>query len=220
MVFQATLNAEGKPQSGPKTYTGTFAEAETCVAQVRAEAKVRGADAAEEIVLLNDGGAWIWNRMPGAFPGKRVTQILDCRHPQERFTEIAKRVFGEGTMEAGAWSEEQRHALLDGRVQEVIESIEKLRPKGKQSKEYIRQALGYLRANAQRMNYGELRTQGYFIGSGVIESACKHIAGERFKRAGMRWSRLHVPKLLALRVCRASGWWEEFWKQGRPGKAA
>jgi hypothetical protein len=70
------------------------------------------------------------------------------------------------------------------------------------------------------MNYGELRSQGYFIGSGVIESACKHIVGERFKRAGMRWSQDHAPKLLALRVCRASGWWNDFWKDLSTKRAA
>ena len=70
------------------------------------------------------------------------------------------------------------------------------------------------------MNYGELRAQGYFIGSGVIESAGKHIVGESFKRAGMRWSQDHAPKILALRVCRASGWWDGFWKVASAGVAA
>ncbi len=63
------------------------------------------------------------------------------------------------------------------------------------------------------MNYGQLRAKGYLIGSGVIESACKHIAGERFKRAGMKWSPQHVPKLLAHRVCHASDWWGRFWEE-------
>ena len=219
-VFEAHLDPEGKPEAGPRTYTGTFGDAQTCVTQVGAEAKACGADSAEEIVLLNDGGSWIWNRMPEAFAGKKVTQILDCRHPQERFTEIAKRVFGEGTKEARSWSEEQRRALLEGRIQQVIESIEKLAPKCKESTQYIRQALGYLRTNAHRMNYGELRAQGYYIGSGVIESACKHIVAARLKQAGMKWSRQHVPKVLALRVCRASGWWDAFWKERAQRAAA
>lgn len=219
-VFEATLDADGRPRSGPKTYTGTFGDAEACVSQVRAEAKARGAEVAEEIVLLNDGGTWIWNRLPEAFEGKKVTQILDCRHPQERFTEVAKRAFGEGTRQAAEWSEKQRAALLDGRVQEVIDSIDQLKPQGKENQEYVRGVLGYLRTNAHRMNYGELRTQGYFIGSGVIESACKHVVGDRFKRAGMKWSRDHVPKLLALRVCRASGWWDQFWRDSVRGAAA
>lgn len=212
-IFEAKVGEEGKPESGTKTYTGTFGDAQTCIQQVRAEAKARGSDAAKEVVVLCDGGTWLWNRLPEAFPGKKVTQILDCRHPEERLTEIGKRVFGEGSERAREWSEGQRRLLHEGMTREMISAIEQLKPKRKEAKEYVRQSLGYLRDNEHRMNYGELRAQGYFIGSGVIESSCKHVVGARFKQAGMSWSPDHSPKVLALRVCRASGWWNPFWSQ-------
>jgi hypothetical protein len=37
------------------------------------------------------------------------------------------------------------------------------------------------------MDYARFRQQGYFIGSGTVESAGKQIAGLRLKRAGARW---------------------------------
>lgn len=219
-VFEATLDEAGHPRSGPKTYTGTFEDAETCVRQVLAEAKARGSDRAGEIVVLCDGGTWLWNRLPAAFEGRRVTQILDVRHPEERLTEIGTLMWGEGTSRAREWSERQRGRLYDGHTREVIEEIEGLAPKSREAKESIRQNLGYFRENQHRMNYGELRSRGYFIGSGVIESSCKHIVGARFKQAGMKWSRSHAPRILGLRICRASGWWDSFWKEVRHREAA
>ncbi len=37
------------------------------------------------------------------------------------------------------------------------------------------------------MPYKAFREKGYQIGSGVIESACKHVVGQKFKQASMRW---------------------------------
>lgn len=218
-VFDAGVDEEGQPQAGTKTYTGTFGDADACVRQVQAEAKARGSDAAKEIVTLSDGGEWLWNRLPAAFSGKKVTQILDWYHAAERLSHLGHLTFGQGTDATKAWTERQLDLLYEGETRDVISSIEALRPKSHEAKEYWRQSLGYFRTHEHRMNYGELRAQGYFIGSGVIESSCKHIVAARLKQAGMKWSPEHVPKMLAVRVCRASGWWQTFWKADT-GRAA
>jgi hypothetical protein len=38
-----------------------------------------------------------------------------------------------------------------------------------------------------------------FIGSGVIEAACKTIVGKRMKNAGMHWSKKNAEGVIALR---------------------
>jgi hypothetical protein len=38
------------------------------------------------------------------------------------------------------------------------------------------------------MDYARLRAQGYFIGSGTIESGCKQIASPHHKLAVARWA--------------------------------
>lgn len=146
-VFEATIDESGKPNAGVKSYTGTFGDAETCVRQVRAEAKARGADDASEIVLLSDGAEWLQKRLPEAFEGRKVKQILDWCHPSERVTGVAHRVFGEETPTAKAWADQQRGLLYDGRTQQVIAAIEQLKPPTEEAQQYVRQALGYLRDN-------------------------------------------------------------------------
>lgn len=53
----------------------------------------------------------------------------------------------------------------------------------------IQDAVTYYMNNQKRMDYAHFRKQGYFIGSGSVESACKQIVSLRLKRAGARWTK-------------------------------
>ena len=48
------------------------------------------------------------------------------------------------------------------------------------------------------MRYGEYRKQGLFIGSGVIEAACRTDVARRCKQSGMHWRFLNAAALCAL----------------------
>ena len=69
------------------------------------------------------------------------------------------------------------------------------------------------------MKYDEYRAQGLFIGSGVIEAACKHVIGQRLKQSGMFWSERGANAIIALRCAILSNRFEEFWEH-RHAKAA
>ena len=38
------------------------------------------------------------------------------------------------------------------------------------------------------MRYSWFRSRGLFVGSGVVESGCKAVIGQRLKLSGMRWT--------------------------------
>ena len=62
--------------------------------------------------------------------------------------------------------------------------------------------------NKKRINYAHFREEGYFIGSGTIESAAKQLGELRLKEAGARWTRdgaLYTAKARA-------AWLGEQWK--------
>lgn len=48
-------------------------------------------------------------------------------------------------------------------------------------------ALEYLDKRRAHMRYGWLRKNGYFIGSGIVEAACRTIPARRCKQSGMHW---------------------------------
>ncbi len=72
-------------------------------------------------------------------------------------------------------------------------------------------AIGYFEENQGRMNYPAYRAQGLPIGSGVVESGCKHVVADRLKRTGMRWDEPGAENILALRCHDLNGRWDSAW---------
>lgn len=63
------------------------------------------------------------------------------------------------------------------------------------------------------MRYPDYRAQGLPIGSGVVESACKHVVASRMKHAGMRWDEPGAENILALRCHYLNDRWDSLWEQ-------
>ena len=80
-----------------------------------------------------------------------------------------------------------------------------------QSKELTTQA-GYFSRNVRRMQYQEFQENGYPVGSGTVESACKQMVGARMRGAGMRWSRPGAENMLVLRAEFLSDRWDDAWQ--------
>ena len=78
--------------------------------------------------------------------------------------------------------------------------------------EELRKLIGYFENNEHRTYYPRYRADGWDIGSGPTEAACK-IIGERLKGSGMRWAETGATSVGALRALYASGakMWDGFW---------
>ena len=71
-------------------------------------------------------------------------------------------------------------------------------------KNEVEKELGYFLNNAPRMRYRWFRSRGLFVGSGVVESGCKAIIGQRLKLSGMRWTVTGADAIATLRCQQAS----------------
>jgi hypothetical protein len=69
----------------------------------------------------------------------------------------------------------------------------------------------YLNKNKEHMRYAHFREQGLFIGSGVIEAACKNLVGKRLKQSGMEWTVRGANAILALRCTILSHRFNDYW---------
>jgi len=72
-----------------------------------------------------------------------------------------------------------------------------------------------LEGNAARRRYPEFRRQGLFVGTGVIEAGCKTVIGSRLKRSGMFWTVRRADAVIALRCCRQSREFDDYWESRR-----
>jgi hypothetical protein len=77
--------------------------------------------------------------------------------------------------------------------------------------EEARECAGYCRTNRPRMDYATFESLGLCVGSGVVEASCKTTVGVRMMRAGMPWTVRGAKAIAALRCCRVSGRYEDFW---------
>ena len=77
--------------------------------------------------------------------------------------------------------------------------------------------LHYFATNGHRMDYAEFRAQGYPIGSGTVESACKRVIWARHgsNRRGCAGPS-GAQAVLGLRTQLLSGLWDASWPATRP----
>jgi hypothetical protein len=54
----------------------------------------------------------------------------------------------------------------------------------------------------------------------VVEAGCKVAIGTRLKRAGMHWTLRGANAIIALRCCKLSGRFEDFWERRAERRAA
>lgn len=194
---------------GSTTYVGAIEGAESFGPRIYAEAVRRGLRQAEKVVVLGDGGVWIWGIATLYFPF--AIQIVDLFHAREHLANLSKAVFGTNTATAKEWATARSDQLDEGDVEAVLAEMNLLSPQQANACEEVRKAIGYFTTNAERMRYAKFRSQGLFVGSGVVEAGCKSI-GFRLKQSGMRWTVAGANAIIALRCCQLSGRWEEFWE--------
>ncbi len=159
------------------------------------------------VVVVADGAHWIWNRAAEAFPLR--CEILDFWHAVERAWEFGRLHFGQGSKQGDRWAHRLSRDLRDGKVEQVIKRLRRMRPRTHEAQEKLDTLIGYYESNKARMHYDEYIRLGYGIGSGAVESAHKQLVHARLRQAGMRWSEVGARRLLALRVMLLNGDWDE-----------
>jgi hypothetical protein len=142
----------------------------------------------------------------------KITRVVDYYHASERLTTIADALkFGKNKQGRKDWLREMRKLLLEpGGWGRVMRSIAKMKVKYKYITHKSQAAVDaekYLRRYQRFMNYHDLRACNYPIGSGIVESACKQVLGERLKLSGMRWEHEGAQQTIALRCILLSKIW-------------
>ncbi len=140
----------------------------------------------------------------------RVTQILDWYHLSEHLWSAGKVVHGEGTLPTQRLVTGWKEQIWENRSESVEEHLRELVAQGRDNaQETLRKCADYLRTHQHRIRYPRFRAMGRPVGSGVVEGACKHVVGVRFRRKSTRWSRDGGEAVLHLRLDRLNGRWEE-----------
>ena len=180
------------------------------------EVNSRLGEAVVKVGIL-DAARPLWNYIEGnpAFRGYHL--LVDFWHSNEHLSEAADALFGKESAEAKEWFEKWRFKLKyeEGDVEGLLRSIAYYRKKrslpAARGKALGKQ-VGFFKRNKKRMNYHEHVANGWPIGSGPVEAACKTIVKARLCQSGMRWSREGGGRVLTLRVLKESNQWNSAWE--------
>jgi hypothetical protein len=197
-LYAGVPDAEGRDRVEVRRYVATLDRSHEFGPRVGTLAHELGDHLARERVVLSDAAAWIETLAAVHFP--ESTPILDYVHAKEHLYRVAAAQFGEGSEEARAWMTARETELMEDRAEAVLEAIAAWRPKKKEHREVRRGEYHYVAKNTERMRYGSYVKQGYQIGSGVVESACRWVIGSRLDQPGMHWSLAAAEAMVCLRA--------------------
>jgi hypothetical protein len=181
-----------------------------------AEARRRGWEQAQDTVVLGDGAPWIWNQ--AALHFGTSLQVVDWYHAKQHLTTAAALLKAEGTPAFVRWLNSRETLLYQGQAARIADELDQAVSQGAPHAETLAREAAFFRHNQLRMNYLEMREEGWpiacggrcAIGSGMVESAAKQFK-TRFCGPGMRWSRKGAENLLPIRAALLSGRFDQMW---------
>lgn len=157
------------------------------------------------IHAVGDGAPWLADQAAQRF-GAAGTYLLDLYHVCDYL--------------AAVWPGDHasvhahRDALKGGQVDPVLAALRaRLEPpETAEENAPARRALRYLENRRTQLDYPAALAAGLPVGSGLIESAHRHLLQARLKLAGAWWSEPHAHAMIQLRVCRANLHWDSYWR--------
>jgi len=180
--------------------------------QLHRESLSVGWNQAEVQIALSDGAPCLETFLTTYFP--KAVLILDFFHAAEHLAELARTLYRD---EQTCQQTLRRWCTLMKQqgARAVLAELDRLDRAtwSAEMQEAWRRETGYIRNNVHRMDYPRYRSNGWRIGSGPIEAACKTVIGTRMKGAGMRWKPPATDAVATLRAAYLSQpkRWDAFW---------
>lgn len=214
MVYNARSEHDStRPPPRQVRYLSGFYDFQTLGRQLHREALEVGWTAAEQQIALSDGGNGLEDFFRTFFP--KAECILDFWHAKEHLVELAKAIYPNDEPARQRWTDDACHRLKHeggATVRTWLETLD-LGSASAEVREVHRGQTQYFRNHEHRMDYPRYLRNGWQIGSGPVESACKTVVGNRLKGGGMRWGQAGADAVCHLRALYLSEatCWESFW---------
>ena len=167
-----------------------------------------------KLVAVADGARDNWEFLKELSPD---VEVLDYWHAAQHLQSAADATFGVETKEGSDWFIKYRHILRHdpAGISKVIEAIRYRMTKGRGVKD-LKKEITYFRNNRNWMNYAEVSSAGFPIGSGAVEAANKVLVTSRMKRSGQSWGRNGGQGVLTFRSLIKSDRFDRTWEILKP----
>jgi len=180
-------------------YVAVLGAQEEFAQELRVALQVERAKKASRVAWIADGAAGNWHLAAKLCPA--ATQVLDWGHALQHGMSCAKVLLGDTSPLLPLWQERLGHLLMTGEsdalVAELMACLDEAPAGGAKA---LDELVRYYRSHQRRMRYADFLAAGLPIGSGVVESAHKHVTQARMKRAGQHWSEARARRMLRMRA--------------------
>jgi hypothetical protein len=185
---------------------------------LRRQAAHVGMEQAEARVGLTDGGAGLEQFCRMNFNRADLVLILDFYHAASYLEELARALHPHDEGKAASKGEGWCRLLKEEGGATTLAVLRNRDWPQRQSaalREERAKVEGYFENDLSRMEYPEYQAEGWQIGSGVVEGACKTVVGQRLKGAGMRRGEAGAHALCHVRALYRGekGQWQAFWQR-------
>jgi hypothetical protein len=168
---------------------------------------------------ISDGARHIRPRMEEAFDVGDFRFILDRPHCKEHLSSAGEALEPMTGMPVQSWAAEALKKLEAGHAADVVGELERAYQASgihdESRNDTLRREAGYFERNKDAVAYAEYRTRGWSTASSEVESSHRHVVQTRLKISGAWWHPDHVDDILALRMLKANGWWQQYWDARR-----
>ena len=205
--FFTIYQLNGKGRRDPKGicyYEGTMGDADDCFQLVEAYLCHLGVHLASQVIVIADGGPWIWKRIGAALekagiPRGKVTEVVDFYHATQRLHKLASEMSGWSAQRATTWVAKQRHRLRSGRLLDILADCRAL-PRTNEAYKKIDACVDYFEKHKERMAYPSLARRRIPMGSGSVESGIRRVINLRLKGNGIFWRIHNAEHIMHLRA--------------------
>ena len=189
---------------GARDAIGYIGSADEFRKHLYALGKRNDCDLCTKVIVITDGAEWIGKTVDSLFP--YAVHILDKFHAKENAGKFATNVIKGSNSEKKAFADKLCD-LID--AENVDGLLEALKPYKDEKIDGVVNMYTYVSNHRKCMNYTEYEKQGYFVGSGAIESANIYLMQDRMKLPGMRWSTERAQYMLTLKTYYETARWYE-----------
>jgi hypothetical protein len=196
---------QNAPIPGTARYTAVVGSLGLYAPVLRDVLAVESIEDVGSVVWVGDGAPYNWTLADQLAPD--ATQILDWFHAVQHAVDCGKVLLGEESPLLPLWQRRAEALLADGEpgrliaeLMDCIPVVEGRRRERGESLAALDGLVGYYQKNAHRMRYRSYRDAGLPIGSGVGESAHRHVLQKRMKLAGQHWALGNARRLGHLRA--------------------
>jgi hypothetical protein len=216
LFTQTSTDSEARPvrDEDSTSYVAAIETAEAFGLRLYTEAWRRGWSRAQKKVVIGDGAIWIWNLADQHFPS--AIQIVDLYHARQHLWDLSAKLSPNDSKGLRQWIARCLDRLERGKIEALVKILRDSPPGTDELAKTIANEAEYFERNAERMRYPAFRAQGLFVGSGVVEAGCKVVIGARLKCSGMFWTVRGANAIIALRCCRISRRFEDYWADRAP----